>query len=203
MISKKIITFCSLAFSLAAFSGNGAPSGSHFNLNIIGVSKDKTSDMTGNNGRRIFVNLSGKSKINLTEGDTFQVLDANATKGGALFQLPNPDADGDGITTYSVYSRALGKPGGSSTMTTCATDVESGDDYCSTQAMVSVRTKGGSKFQNVSNELLYLYADIDGDGIVERYSLFDEALEGYFWDYDNSGLKLLQLRFYPISTNVN
>ena len=24
-----------------------------------------------------------------------------------------------------------------------------------------------------------------------------EALAGYFWDYDNDGLKILQLRFYP------
>ena len=88
-------------------------------------------------------------------------------------------------------------------MTTCASDIETGDEYCSTQSLVSVRTKGGSKFQNVSNELLYLYIDLDGDGTVERYSLFDDALEGYFWDYDNNGLKLLQLRFYPVSTNVN
>jgi hypothetical protein len=27
--------------------------------------------------------------------------------------------------------------------------------------------------------------------------LFDPCLEGYFWAYDNRGLKLLQLRFYP------
>jgi len=25
----------------------------------------------------------------------------------------------------------------------------------------------------------------------------------YFWSYDNNGLKLAQLRFYEISTNVN
>ena len=151
-----------------------------------------------------FVKSEGKSKINLKEGSDFQVLDANGTDGnGASFQLPNPDPDGDGITVYSVYSRALGKPGGSSVTTTCATDPVTGDDYCSTQALISVRTKGKKSFTNVSNELLYLYADLDGDGIVERYGLFDDRLEDYFWDYDNSGLKLLQLRFYPISTNVN
>lgn len=193
-----------LFLSTSAFAkGNGAPSGAHYNLNIIGVSKEKSADMDGNNGHRIFVNMTGKSKINLKEGDSFQVLDANGTKGAAEFQLPNPDPDGDGITEYSVYSRALGKPGGSSTMTTCASDIETGDEYCSTQSLVSVRSKGGSKFQNVSNELLYLYIDLDGDGTVERYGLFDDALEGYFWDYDNNGLKLLQLRFYPVSTNVN
>ena len=182
--------------------GNGAPSGSHYNLNIIGVSKNKTADMSGNNGHRIFVPLSGKSKILLGEGD-FKVLDANATDGSAKFQLPNPDPENDGYTVYSVFARALGKPGGQSTTTTCATDPTTGEDYCSTESMVMIRKKGKSTFSNVSRELLYIYADLDGDGTVERMPLFDDRLEDYFWSYDNNGLKLLQLRFYPVSTNVN
>ncbi len=202
----------SLLFTSSVFSkGNGAPVGAHFNLNIIGVSKDKTADMSDNNGRRIFVKLEGKSKINLKEGEDFKVLDANATKGAAEFQLPNPDVDGDGITVYSVYARALGTPGGSSKMTTCADELTIDEltgeeiltEYCSTQSLVSVRSKGKSSFSNVSNELLFMYVDLDGDGVTERYSLFDDALQDYFWDYDNKGLKLLQLRFYPISTDVN
>jgi hypothetical protein len=32
--------------------------------------------------------------------------------------------------------------------------------------------------------------------------LFDSTLENYFWQYDNSGLKNAQLRFYPVSTTV-
>lgn len=182
--------------------GNGAPSGAHYTLNIIGVSKDKSADMDGNNGHRIFVPLDGKSRILLREGD-FKVLDANGTDGSASFQLPSPDSDNDGITDYSVYSRALGKPGGSSTMTTCATDPLSGEEYCSTSSVVSVREGGRSKFANVSRDLLYAYIDLDGDGVVERYPLFDDRLEDYLWEYDNRGLKLLQLRFYPVSTNVN
>jgi hypothetical protein len=31
-------------------------------------------------------------------------------------------------------------------------------------------------------------------------SLFDPCLEGYFWQYDNTGLKLLQLRFYSAAS---
>jgi hypothetical protein len=30
------------------------------------------------------------------------------------------------------------------------------------------------------------------------YNVFDPIMEGYFWKYNNNGLKLLQLRFYPI-----
>jgi hypothetical protein len=85
-----------LAFSPVAYagSGNGAPTGSHYNLNIIGVAKSKTADMDANHGHRIFVKLEGKSKIYLKEapeGESFQVLDANGTDGnGAKFQLPDP-----------------------------------------------------------------------------------------------------------------
>lgn len=189
--------------TVEAGKGNGAPSGAHYNLNIIGVPQGKTADMTGNNGHRIFVSLKGNTKINLYEGDYFQVLDANGTDGnGASFQLPNPDPDNDGVTVYSVWARALGKPGGSSTTTTCAYDVD-GTEWCSEESMVMVREKGKRSFENVSKELLYIYADLDGDGTAERYNLFAEELQDYFWNYDNNGLKLLQLRFYEISTDVN
>jgi len=65
-----------------------------------------------------------------------------------------------------------------------------------------VREKGKSTFTNVSRELLYIYADTDGNGSLERYNLFNSALTDYFWQYDNSGLKLAQLRFYQIPTTV-
>ena len=94
---------------------NGAPSGAHYNLNIIGVPKEKTADMTNGKGHRIFVPLTGHTKIWLSEGP-YEVLDANGTDGSASFQLPNPDPDNLGITEYSVYARALGKPGGTSTI---------------------------------------------------------------------------------------
>ena len=197
------ITTLVLSTSITGFAkGNGAPSGAHYTLNIIGMSKAKSADMTGNQGHRIFVNMEGKTRILLKEGD-FKVLDANGTDGSASFQLPSPDSDNDGVTDYSVYSRALGKPGGSATMATCATDPVSGEEYCSNSSLVSVREGKRSKFANVSRDLLYAYIDLDDDGVVERYPLFDDRLEDYLWEYDNKGLRLMQLRFYPISTDVN
>ena len=72
--------------------------------------------------------------------------------------------------------------------------------------MVEVGLGGGKKkFENVSKELLFLWdVDLDGDGVIDlkRIGLFDAALQGYFWDYTNSGLRLAQLRFYPCSTDV-
>jgi hypothetical protein len=130
------------------------------------------------------------------------VLDANGTDGEAAFQLPNPDPDGDGTTVYSVFARALGKPGGKSFTTTCATDPSDGSLVCSVITLELERSKGKSTFENVSKFLLYIYADINGDGDLERVPLFDDSLAGYFWDYDNQGLKLAQLRFYDCATTV-
>jgi len=188
--------------ALAAITGNGAPSGTHFNLNLIGVPKDKSPSLTGGDGHRIFVPLVGSTKIMLSEGD-FAVLDANGTDGSAAFQLPNPDPDGDGITQYSVFARALGTPGGSSKTTTCATDPTTGELVCSVFTMVLVRNSGKPTFTNVSMDLLFVFADLNGDGTLERVSLFDSALTNFFWQYDNTGLKLAQLRFYQVATNVN
>jgi len=182
-------------------TGSGAPSGAHYNLNVIGVPKSKTADMTGSSGHRIFVPLTGSCQIKLGEG-TFQVLDANCTDGDARFQLPNPDPTNSGVTTYSVWARALGKPGGSSETSTCATDPADGQLYCSVYTMIQTRAKGQSTFTNVSKQLLYVYADINADGVLERMPLFDDRLQDYYWQYDNNGLKNMQLRFYAIPTSV-
>jgi hypothetical protein len=187
-------------------NGNGCPSGPHYNLNIIGMPKDKAADMTGNKGHRIFVKLEGTSRIYLTEGP-FEVLDANGTDGRAEFQLPDPVASEDGdnyYTAYSVFIRPLGKLGKSATMTTVLID-EEGKEWWSTENVVLVRdspAKGNNKFKNVSKELLFVYVDLDEDGTLERYPLFCDELYEFFWNYDNSGLKLAQLRFYEVSTTV-
>jgi len=183
-------------------TGTGAPSGAHYDLNIIGVDKAKSSSMTGSNTHTIFVPLSGNCKINLSEGD-FQVTDGNCTDGPAGFQLPNPDPGNTGTTVYSVYARALGKPGGSSTTNTCFTDTSTGSTYCSIYTMVETRTTSKSSFTNVSQDLLYVYYCDTTTGKIVRDSLFDNPLYQYYWDYTNNGLRLAQLRFYPsVQTTV-
>ncbi len=201
--------------------------GAHYNLNIIGVQNRKTADMTGSSGHTIFVNLEGKSKISLAEapeGENFRVLDRNGTDGnGAKFQLPAADPDNTGTTVYSVYARPLGKPNGKAKMTTGATDPgpdgifgTADDEVVYSICILELeRTKGKPKFENVTQELLYIYTDVwagpGTDGIAGtdddvfdflRVPLFDDALEDYFWDYDNNGLKIVQLRFYPVPTTV-
>lgn len=194
--------------------GNGAPSGGHYNLNIIGVSKDKLADTTTNNGHVIFVPLFGKTTIDLCESGVgpaclnvtgFQVLDANGTDGTAAFALPDPvNPTNPGTTLYSVYVRALGKPGGQATNTTCGQVDSSGTliTLCSVDTLRLGRTKGQQTFQNVTKDLLFIFAVLPGDTTVSRVALFDTTLVNSFWEYDNNGLRLAQFRFYPIPTVV-
>jgi hypothetical protein len=94
---KHLVFYMALVLALvfaasAHATGNGAPSGAHYNLNIICVPNGKKADMTGTQGHTIFVSCSGTSKINLIEGPDFGVLDRNGTDGsGASFQLPAAD----------------------------------------------------------------------------------------------------------------
>jgi hypothetical protein len=192
------------ANSSVSTTGNGAPSGAHFTLNIIGVDKGKNANMDTGSGSVIFVGLGTKNttvttKIMLSQSfdGTFQVLDKNGTDGTASFQLPAPG-------TYTIWARALGKPGDSAKVTTCATDPATGLDICSTANEVFVRDTGKSTFRNVTANLTTIALDpildsaiITACGGQTTVSLFDPCLEGYFWQYDNNGLRILQIRFYP------
>ena len=192
------------------FGKDGALSGAHYNLNIIGVKNTKTAVMDGSNGHVIFVGLGSKnaedfvttriylydSEISTDSDADFRVLDANGTDGEASFELPKPGYDayvigGDmtGVNTvsdYSIYVRPLGKPGGWSTITTCADLVDQDalfgmlpvadqktvknaiDDgtgaYCSVEQVgsdVTLRTKGKTTFANVTAELTSIVFKIE------------------------------------------
>ena len=187
-----------------AQTGNGAPNGPHYNLNIIGVSKDKTADMTGNNGHRIFVALGEKksgtyvrTKIYLEQSfdGNFGVLDANGTDNGAIFKMPAPG-------TYEIWIRGLGGPDGQAVISTCYYDEDLDDDVCSSSNVLEVRETGRRRFRNVTDELTSIELDPESQAALDcgdaTVSLFDDCLEGYFWGYDNMGLRLLQMRFYYV-----
>ena len=227
------VTF--LAAPAFAQTGNGAPSGTHYNLNIIGIKADDTEDckkaeMTGSNRHSIFVDidysdatpteptgiasLNRRNKIFLQEGP-FQVIDGNACDGDeAIFQLPAQACATATVETvsdcdYDVYIRGLGSPQGepSAVVTTCGIDVADptnpADDtfQCSLESVTVTRSKGKSSFTNVTKELTTLCIDTFDDGIFDgqcddRVVLFEDDFAQYFWDYDNNGLRLAQLRFY-------
>jgi hypothetical protein len=134
------------------------------------------------------------------------------TYGAATFQLPcntNPDlvyTDGYGCPggdvqerSYSVWARALGKPGFEASMMTCAYD-EAGALYCATDNVLTLsRTKSRPTWTDATSQLTTLVADVDGDGSNETVALFADGFEEFFWQYDNKGLKHAQIRFYPLT----
>jgi len=211
-------TTCCLAAVLAAATagltavataqsttGNGALSGQHYSLNIIGVPRDKSTNPDWASGHVIFVDLGRKDLqvttkilLVLSPTGTFDVIDKNGTDGEASFALPAPGS-------YTVWARALGTPGGKAKITTCATDITLSDPgtVCSTQNTVFVREAGHSKFQNVTDALTTIILDPVANAAAvtacgaTTVSLFDPCLQGFFWQDDNNGLKLLQVRFYP------
>lgn len=224
--------------------GNGAPSGPHYNLNIIGVPHDKTADMSGS-GHVIFVDLGGPrdpddevstTTIKLCESGIggacadipeteFRVLDKNGTDGEASFALPDPAPnfdptvpESDVPSVYSVYVRPLGTPGGHADNQTCGivlvevldpiTGEPTGEfveeEVCSIVQLRLDRTKGKQFFIDATRCLLYIYADLptdDIDGVV-RTPIFGSPLVESYWQYTNQGLKLAQLRFYPVAGDV-
>jgi hypothetical protein len=179
----------------------GFPSGTTlYKFNLLGVPKGKTANMTGDQGRRMFVPLWGNAKIYLQPGD-FDIIDANGTDAnGATFQLPDPQLDDTEYTWYGVYIRPKGKPGGKATLTSC--QIVDGEELCSTESYVLVRGGGKPQVENVSRELLTVCLDLDH--IVEtnpcdlREFLFDDDLAQYLWNVDNEGLRNAEVRFIEI-----
>ena len=149
----------------------------------------------------------------------FGVIDANATdSNGALFGIPDP-CDGvdstDGCTpTYHIWARV--KAGsGSATITTCADETGTGfdgsDDIWCGDNGVTLSKQSAFKAVNVTDNLLNMNITIDGTVDTElatcvgtsttgtetiKIYLFDQCFENYFWNYDNNGLKNVELRFY-------
>ena len=216
------------ASTVLAQTGNGAPSGPHYNLNIIGVTNGKNPPLTGSNRHTIFVPLVSDQSTNepdtlafdgapilLTQG-AFTVCDGNAfdpavdcngntvNKLGAVFQLPCNNlntlglvvpctSSGPGsIASYQVWARVVGTPGGNGTITLCALDATN-TTVCNTDEVL-MRNKP-NKFTDITKTLTTL-VNVLGPSGTGNYPLFASGFSGFFWDYDNNGNKVLQLRFY-------
>ena len=139
---------------------------------------------------------------------------------GAVFQLPcntNLSNTSDGAPVdivpcsgtypsiaYEVWARALGKPKGTATVTTCSqetVDLDGNgtlDIVCSTENVLLIRNASKPVWKNVTDELTSLVANIDADPQLERVALFEGPFEDWFWQYQNTGLRLAQLRFYVL-----
>ena len=237
-----------------------------FKFNIIGMQNPKNVNMDQGSGGVIFVDLYGKSQINLVcsddqdvldmypglEAGEFAILDKVATDSydlnpdtspGAILAFPDPGLDAyvigekedtdDVWSNYSIYIRSLGKPEGWASITTCAEVLEDalaawlskGDIRILNLAAqfggvasieqvgqsITERPKGKSIFTNVTAQLLTIVLKVeildDEENVVDtiyvRIPIFDSMLDGEYWEYDNNGLKLLQVWIYNIGTDVS
>lgn len=229
------VVFGLVAGLALAQNNNPCPGDKEYQVNIIGVPKDKTADMEGNSGHRIFVPLQSggdvqrQVKIYMT-GDTdpdtaglqcgpnFQVLDANATNDNeATLLVPcEPIEVGDPGVCFSVYATGLGTPGGNAKVDvvcefddTVVLDPVT-EDLCATgEVDFDIWRGNGKPVREEITEVFRASGCIDADttdllacGDAEEDIIFSnvwifnvEQLLYYFWDYDNNGLKVMQVRF--------
>lgn len=223
-------------FSVSALAQNAnpCPSDKSYQVNIIGVPHDKTADMTGNSGHRIFVPLNSGEDVDrrvriymtgdtstaagLQCGDSFRVLDANATNDNvATLLVPcEPIEVGDPGICYDVFATGLGTPyGGANVDVVCEFDetcidcdivegtcdmgnvdfdIWRGNGKPVTEDITGVFRASGCIDADTEDGLLC--GDDPLDIIFNNVWIFNvEELLYYYWDYDNNGLKLMQVRF--------
>lgn len=176
-------------------------SGAHYNLNIIGAKN--VGQIGASDGHSMFVNLQGKTKIIMTQdpSGTFSITDRNGLDGQAAFNI----APGH----YNVYATSLGKPGGKVKISAYGnfTDAVDGSELILLGYVDLSRNKSKPQSVNINN-LFYvdvtlctkvdIYGNCTQTTVYNDYWVFDipELLQ-YYWEYNNDGLKLLQVRFYP------
>lgn len=202
-----------------AFAGIGSDipdNGTHYNLNIIGVQHGKTADMTNADRHTIFVPLGANGEVkscqifvvrNIANPDQFDVLDGNATDGSATIAVPFQDY---GTLSFNVYATALGRPGGQASVDATVTFEDGTYGSLLMGSFELKRGKGNPKPVNISDIFRASgWIDVDASGTFD--STIDTTftnvwvfnvptLLSYLWDYDNQGLKLMQVRFYPTTS---
>lgn len=178
--------------------------GPHFNLNIIGAPKDKNADFDNQQRHTIMVDRMGRTQIYMQQGDDFAVIDGDGTDGSARFQL--------GAGRYEVYAVALGKPNKSVTITPEATfDDQLGDEvfYLDTITLTHDKKPRWERITGMFLVTVTIWVDANDDGIVDPGETFTynnewvfdiPELIDYWWNYDNSGCRLTQVRFYKVES---
>ncbi len=194
--------------ALAAAGGN-QPGKLAYNLNIIGRPNNYNGSGDDNGSRHtIFIPLKtenyvdpcsttgGQNKpdadiipatlptkgvsLNIVAGDSFSVLDGDATDKSATLQVPYDPATDNPV--YNVYALAKGKPDG-------CLDLEAynyaGGVLVFLGSVDIDRSRGKPQRINLTN---FLYSG--------NVALFADPYSGYFWQLYNNDLKLMNVRFY-------
>lgn len=177
----------------------------HYSLNLVGVPEDKHELVekisSDDNGESIYIGLnSDDSCVKLkraSEGEGFEVNDADGINGKAKFQLPTSNN-----TEYHLFVRPLGIPRAESQPHDV--DLSTDEDIASMGTAILINNNGANKLTDIASKLTTVNVaaeDLNGDDVIDKldittYNIFDDALENYFWEYNDEGLKVSQLRFY-------
>ncbi len=111
-----------------AGAGNGVPSGSHYNLNIIGVPNQKNVNFDGGNGARIFVLRTGQTQFYVHGGTSYAILDHDGTDGKVGTSITDPgivfpyDATASPTWRVDIYVRLVGPKGSEANWASYYTD---------------------------------------------------------------------------------
>ena len=182
--------------------------GPHYNLNLVGKDKAMPGDYDNPDRHTMFVPETTDGFITPNElpgitiwmqrGPEFAVIDGNATDGEGRFQL--------GPGKYAVYICSKGKPGGD-------TYIAGWVQYTDPTGTLYYYLKVGEitvtrKWQD-AHDLFWVTDAEDSLGLITQETwVFDylslingtDSYENaaYFWQFDNNGNKLIQVRFYPL-----
>jgi hypothetical protein len=193
-MKKAILTTAALALAITALfsiaypafaTGNGAPSGQHINLNIIGVPNAKNENFDGGNGARIFVSRTGQTQFYVHGGTSYQVLDHDGTDGKVGTSVTDPgivfpyDASiADKTWRVEIYARLLGPKG---------SEVDWASYFYDTDAV------GGATYVLYSSFTLTK----DTKFQVRTGDLLANGYQDMLWELDPvSNFRLCQMRIY-------
>jgi len=216
--------------------------GPHYNLNLIGKSKEMPGDYDNPDRHTMFVPLDTSDfnidlntpnnlgeeklsgiKIEMTQGEEFAMIDGNATDGYGALQI--------GAGKYHVYIAVKAKsPKYEDPYTDITGWVEAYDELGSLWYYIDVgyvQVKKGKNAWTDATDLFFVNTLEDNFGFVTGLeadytpdlgiwmfdymagldtwyedsggtALYDLSNLTYFWQIDNHGNKLIQVRFYPM-----
>lgn len=214
------------------------PNGTHWELHLIGSPKGISGDTSNGHSIMIPLKNAGKNgvpeitcepdevvyvadpglkytdqepagaKLHWQLGDTFQIIDRDATDGDATIQIPWVENGSDEMAV-DVWVRVHGKPNTCMDISAWAVDSDNatGNTYYFLAGTLDLNRKTGkSTWTNVNGlfdvdwcELGFLADGSVGcvGGTQEEISVFSDAFSDYFWNIVNDGTRNVEIRLYP------
>lgn len=208
-----ILSLVPVGVAMAGVGSEIPDNGKHYNLNIIGVPRDKTAAMDNSNRHTIFVPVDSNGSVsrqvtiefmrNPDDPTEFRVKDGNACDDNyALIYVPYENM---GDLSYNVYAIALGKPGGNAANVTASVTFKGGTTGTLLMENFTLkRDRGKPTVKDISNIFRASGTIAYGDGSTQAFNnvwVFNiPDLLQYLWDYDAKGLRHMQVRFYETTS---